>query len=398
MVDSERALSAEQLEIRALARDFAENEIRGRSRSWDEARALGDGILAAIAEMGFFGMLVPERRGGLEFDMLTYLLVMEELAWGDASVALTVAIQNGPVAQLLLRRGSEGVREAVLPRLASGEALAAFALSEPGAGSDAGGLRCRAVREDGGWRISGRKRWITNGARADVVLLFARTATEEDEAGRISAFLVDRESEGYRVEGRERTLGLRASETVHLHLENLFVREDRLVGEAGQGFRYAMEGLDVGRLGVAALSLGIARAAFEHAVGYARERRQFGRRIASFGAIQTKIAEMATRIAAARALTHDVARAMDGARGADGGEESRRFTTESAMAKLVASEAAMWISDEAVQTFGGYGYMRDYPVEKLMRDAKGTEIIEGTSEILRMVIAREVVGPEERRR
>lgn len=386
-------LTAEQQEIRALAREFAEGEIRPHTAAWDEARALDDGIFAALAELGFMGMLVPEAYGGLELDLGTYLLVLEELAWGDPAVGLSVAIHNGPVCRLLLARGDEAQRREHLPRLAAGEALGAFALSEPEAGSDAASLRTRAVRDGDGWTLTGRKRWVTNGARADLVVVFARTG-EEDEGHRpaIGAFLVEPSAEGYRVGRKETTMGLRASETVEVHLEDVAVGGDALLGDPERGFTYAMEALDVGRCGIAAQSLGIAEAAYEHARSYSQEREQFGRPIADFQAIRFKVADMATRIEAARALTHRAgARLQAEWAGETSGPDAFGATALAAMAKVTASETAMWVTDEAVQIYGGYGYMRDYPVEKLMRDAKGTEIYEGTSEIMRLVVAREAL-------
>ncbi|MBW3533959.1 MAG: acyl-CoA dehydrogenase family protein [Gemmatimonadetes bacterium] len=379
-------LTDEQLEIRALAREFAAGEIRPHTAAWDEARALDEGIFAKLGELGFLGMLVPETYGGLELDPLTYLLVIEELAWGDASVALAVAVQSYPWARILVRYGSDEQKETWLPRLASGEVIGAFALSEPDAGSDAASLRTRAERDGDGWRLSGTKRWVTNGQRAGLALVFARTSEGNGGHG-IGVFLVEPSTEGYRVTGRETTMGVRASETVTVSLEDVRVGADALVGDASRGFQYAMETLDMGRCSIAAQALGIARAAYEHAVGYALEREQFGQAIAGFGAIRDKLAEMARRIEAARALTHAAIRRLH-ATDAPAGPSA---TAMAAMAKITASEAAMWVSDEAVQVFGGYGYMRDYPVEKLMRDAKGTEIYEGTSEILRLVIGRELL-------
>ncbi len=379
--------TTEQLEIRAMAREFAEGEIRPSSAEWDARRELDDEIFGKVAELGFMGMLIPEEYQGLDLDPVTYAMALEELAWGDASVALTVAIQNGPVARAILRHGSEEQKERWLPKLASGDVLGAFALSEPDAGSDAAALETKAVREGGGWRLNGTKRWVTNGARAGLVLAFARTDQDASGADGIGAFLVESGSDGYRVGRRERTLGLRASETVEVHLEDLFVPDDGLLGDPARGFRYAMRSLVVGRVGIAAQALGIAQAAFEHATGYAVEREQFGTPIADFGAIREKLAGMASRISGARALTHDAARRIS----QEGPEGFPSPNALSAMAKLTASEAAMWVSDEAVQIYGGYGYMRDYPVEKLMRDAKGPEIYEGTNEIMRHVISREVL-------
>ncbi len=272
-------LTAEQLEIRSLAREFAAGEIRPHTAAWDEARALDDDVFAKLAELGFLGMLVPEAYGGLDLDPVTYLLVLEELAWGDAAVALSVAIQNGPVAGLLVRRGSDEQKQAWLPRLASGEVLGAFALSEAGAGSDPGRLTATAERDGDGWRLNGTKRWVTNGGRAGLVVVFARTSGEG-----VGAFLVEPSADGYRVAGRETTMGLRASETATVELDGVRVGPDALVGDAGEGLSYALEALDLGRCGIAAQAVGIARAAMEHATAYALERQQFGQPIAEFDA------------------------------------------------------------------------------------------------------------------
>ncbi len=376
----------EQLEFQALAREFADGELRPHAAAWDAERALDPSVFGKLAELGFLGMRVAEVHGGLGFDAATYLLVLEELARGDAAVALSVAIHNGPVCGSLLAHGSDAQKAAWLPRLASGEVLGAFALSEPDAGSDAAALSTEAERDGDGWRVSGVKRWVTNGSRAGLVVLFART----DEG--VSAFLAHPGLDGYEAGEAERTLGLRASETVTVRLDRMRLDGDALLGEAGEGLALALEAIDVGRMGIAAQAVGIGRAAMEHAMAYALERRQFGTVLADFGATQAKLAEMHRRLAGARALAHHAAAALDGAAGdacvrtgPDG------LTARAAVAKLAASEAATWVADEAVQIFGGYGYMRDYPVEKLLRDAKGTEIYEGTSEIMRHVIAREIL-------
>jgi hypothetical protein len=383
-------LAVEQSQIQALARDFADGELCPHAARWDEARALDGDVFAKLADLGFLGMLVPEGYGGLAFDVPTYLLVLEELARGDAAVALAVAIHCGPVTGMILRHGTAAQRERWLPRLASGEALGAFALSEPDAGSDAGALSSRAEPCGGGWTLHGVKRWVTNGARAGVAVVFARTASG------VGAFLVEPGAPGYRVVGAERTLGVRASETVTIELDGVAVEHGALVGGEGDGLKVALEAIDLGRAGIAAQAVGIARAAMEHAVAYAIERHQFGRPLADFGATQAKLAEMHRRIAAARALTHH---AGDALQAALKGEHPRAgpdgVTARAATAKLTASEAATWVADEAVQIFGGYGYMRDYPVERLLRDAKGTEIYEGTNEIMRHVIAREVLRAAE---
>lgn len=377
----------EQLDIRDLAREFAAGELRPHTAAWDADAALDDDVFRALAEVGFLGMRVPEEHGGLELDVATYLLVLEELAWGDAAVALSVAIHNGPVTGILVEHGDDAQKASWLPRIASGEVLGAFALSEPEAGSDAASLSTEATADGDGWILSGRKKWVTNGERAGVVLVFARTGPGHE----IGCFLVEPSTPGYEVVGGATTMGLRASETVEVELDEVRLGPNALVGEADRGFHYAMEALQIGRAGIAAQAVGIGRAAMEHATEYALDREQFGRSIAEFGAVQEKLAVMATRVSGARALTHAVADRLqavgNGAeRGGGGG-----IGAAAAMAKLTASEAAVWVSDEAVQIFGGYGYMRDYPVEKLMRDAKGTEIYEGTNEIMKMVVARSMI-------
>lgn len=388
--------TAEQLEIQASAREFAEMELRPRAAEWDERRALDEEVFGKLAELGFLGMLVAEEHGGLGFDFATYLLVLEELARGDASVALTVAVHNGPVATLLARHASEAQKARWLPALASGESLGAFALSEPEAGSDAASVETSARPDDDGWRLTGEKRWVTNGARAGVVLVFARVGVGEGGEGGerpMAAFLVTPEAEGYAVGKREQTLGMRASETVSVKLDDVAVGVGDLVGDPGEGLHYALEALDVGRVGCAAQAVGIGRAAMEHAAAYALEREQFDRPIARFGAIQEKLARMAERLAAARALSSEAAAALQAA-SSDAGHPRTGLggvTARAALAKVSASEAATWVADEAIQIFGGYGYMRHYPVERLLRDAKGTEIFEGTSEIMRHVIARELL-------
>lgn len=390
-------LTEEQLEIRALARDFALGEIRPYAAEWDARRALDPEVLTKLGELGFLGMRIPEEYGGLGLDLDTYLLVLEELAWGDAGLALAVAIHSGPVTSLLLTYGTEEQKARFLPGMAGGELLGAFALSEAGAGSDARALQARAARDTNGWILDGRKKWVTSGERAGLILLFAK---EEGGEG-IHAFLLEAGVPGLVVGKRETTMGLAALDTVELELNQVRLGLGALLGEEGMGFTMAKEALEIGRLGVAAQSVGIGRAALEHACRYAGERVQFGQALAEFQATRFKLAEMARRLTAARALILYGAQALEGALGAeaDDKEESGVLDPEAAspgalaaMAKITASEAALWIADEAVQIFGGYGYMRDYPVEKLLRDAKGTEIYEGTNEIMRLVIAKDVLG------
>jgi alkylation response protein AidB-like acyl-CoA dehydrogenase len=386
-------LTVDQTEIRDLARAFAQGEITPHVEAWDAAAALPASLFESLSELGFMGMLVPEAYGGLDLDVPSYLVVVEELARADAATALTVSIQNGPVASTLLNHGTDTQRNAWLPGLASGERIGAFALSEADAGSDPAGVGTTATREGDGWVLNGRKKWVTNGARAGVLLIFARTG----DRGELGCFLVPGDHPGLQVDGRTTTMGLRASETVELALSDVRLPGDALVGDAGAGLSIALDALTVGRAGIAAQAVGIAAASLEQAVRYSREREQFGRPLADFGAIQAKLAEMAARTAAARAAVREVGERLQRVRSGDAddgvGEDS--LVARVAGAKLVASETAMFASDEAVQIFGGYGYMRDYPVEKFMRDAKGTEIYEGTSEIMRFVIAREIMRAAE---
>jgi len=361
-------------EIRDLARQFAEGELRPHVERWDRDALLDDGVVAQLGELGFFGMLAPDEHGGMGFDRGTYLAALEALSWGEPAIGLTLSIHSAFAVTLLVRHGTPEQRERWLPELASGERVGCFALSEEDAGSDAGSASTTAERQGDGWVLRGEKKWVTNGRMAGLAVVVARTGGEGPKG--LSAFLVPTEADGWVVESRENTMGLRPLEVVTVRLDGLELPADALLGEEGAGFRLAMEGLDLGRLGIAAQAVGIADAALEHALAYAAEREQFGRAIREFEAIQFKLAEMATKVAAARSLLEWAA---------------EQDTTEaSSMAKLFCSETAMWVTTEAVQIFGGYGYMRDYPVEKLMRDAKATEIYEGTNEIQRVVIAREL--------
>lgn len=380
------SLTDEQKELQALARDFAEAELRPHTAEWDEKRQLDESVFEALAESGFLGMLVPEEHGGLGFDLPTYLTVLEEIAWGDAAVALSVAIHNGPVVALLLRYGTDAQKSEWLPRLATGEALGAFALSEPDAGSDASSITTTATRDGDGWKLDGEKRWVTNGARAGLVLVFARTSDDS-----IGVFLVSPDAEGYTVGDSEKTMGMRASQTVRVRLDGVRVAGDALLGEEEHGLRYALEALDIGRIGIAAQAVGVGRAALEHAARYALEREQFGTPIARFGALQAKLAESAQRVASGRALAREAAEAWEATTNGTPRTGLDGVTARAAMAKLAASEAASLAADEAIQIYGGYGYMRHYPVERLLRDAKGAEIYEGTNEIMRRVIAGEIL-------
>jgi len=378
------ALTEEQRAIQHAARDFAAAEIAPHAEAWDREARFEPSLVGKMGELGLLGMLIPERYDGLGLDTTSYLLALEEIAVADASTAVMMSVHNSLPTQMLLNFGSEAQRERFLRPMARGELLGAFALSEPEAGSDAAALRTQAVREaDGSWTLNGTKSWVTSGSHAGVILAMARTdSSGERKGGRgISAFIVTPDLPGFHVGKKEDKMGLRASPTVSLSFDNLRVPAENLLGEPNMGFVYAMKSLDNGRMGIAAQALGIARAALEHAVDYAGQRRQFARPIRDFQAIQFKLADMASRIAGARALLHATAAAKD---------RGEKVTQYASMAKLLASETAMFVADEAVQIYGGYGYVKEYPVERYLRDAKVTEIYEGTSEIQRIVIAREL--------
>jgi alkylation response protein AidB-like acyl-CoA dehydrogenase len=378
-------LSEEQRQICDLAREFAREDLRPGAESRDENEDRFDREpIDRLGELGFLGMLIPEAYDGLELDMLTYLFALEEIAWGDAAVAVSMSVHNSLPTQTLLRHGSEEQKERWLKPMARGELLGAFSLSEAGSGSDAGSLQAQATRDGDDWIVSGEKLWVTNGASADVALLMVRTDSPGDRRGTrgIGAFLVPTELEGWVPGKKERKMGLRGSETVAVSLEELRLGPEHLIGEPGRGFSYALEALEGGRLGIAAQAIGIAEAALDHARDYAGEREQFGRPIKDFQGIQFKLADMATRLEAARGLLYRAAQAYEA-------DEPRKRKLSS-MAKLFASEMATWVTRQAVQVYGGYGYSREYPVERLFRDAKVTEIYEGTSEIHRLIILREL--------
>jgi alkylation response protein AidB-like acyl-CoA dehydrogenase len=376
-------LSEEQQEIQRTAREFARAEIAPHSVAWDRDSFFDRTVIAKMGELGLLGMMLPEEFGGLALPTTTYLVALEEIATADASIAVAMSVHNSLPTQMLLRWGSDEQKQRFLAPMARGEMLGAFALSEPDAGSDAASLGTQAVRDGDCWVLNGTKAWVTSGSEADVLIIMARTdsAAERRGARGISAFVVTPDLPGFKVGKKEDKMGLRASPTVQIELANLRVPEANLLGKEGAGFLMAMQSLDNGRLGIAAQAIGIARCALEHAIKYAGERRQFGKPIKEFEAIQFKLADMATRIAAARALLYQAAAAKD---------RGEQITQYSSMSKLFASETAMWVTTQAIQIFGGYGYVKEYPVERLFRDAKVTEIYEGTSEIQRIVIAREL--------
>ena len=376
-------LTEDQRAIQTVAREFAAAEIAPYSAQWDRDAFFEPLLVKKLGDLGFLGMLIPEEYGGLGLDTLTYTVALEEIATVDASVAVLISVHNSLPTQMILRWGTTDQKERFLKPMARGDLLGAFALSEPEAGSDAASLSTQAVRDGNDWILNGTKAWVSSGTKGDVIIVMARTDTPDDRKGArgISAFIITPDLPGFSVGKKEDKMGLRASPTVQLHFSDMRVPADRLLGKLGSGFIYAMQSLDNGRLGIAAQSIGIAEAALRHSVAYAAERKQFGHPIKEFQAIQFKLADMATKVSASRALLHMSATAKDR------GEHMTQF---SAMAKLLASETAMWVTTQAIQIFGGYGYVTDYPVERLFRDAKVTEIYEGTSEIQRIVIAREL--------
>jgi butyryl-CoA dehydrogenase len=374
-------LTDDQREIQALARDFAQAEIEPNAARWDRDHEFPRELYGKLAELGLMGVCVPEEYGGAGADFLSYILVLEELSRADAGVGVTVAVHTSACTLPLLMYGTDEQRARFVPPLARGEGIGAFALTEAESGSDAGALRTRAEADGDGWRITGAKQWITNGAHASTFLLFARTDPETAGARGVSAFVLD--AEHVRITREEEKLGLNSSCTNDLVVEGAVVGRDRLVHEEGRGFRVAMGTLDGGRIGIAAQALGIAQAAYDVARAYAKERRAFGKPIAEHQAIQWKLADMTTEIDAARLLVYRAAWLK---------EQGRPHSEEGAKAKLFASEMARRQTAEAIQILGGYGYTKEFPVERYYRDAKITEIYEGTSEIQRLVIARSLLG------
>jgi alkylation response protein AidB-like acyl-CoA dehydrogenase len=378
-------LTQDQREIQALARDFARAEIEPHASAWDRDHHFPRELFGKLAEIGLMGACVPEEYGGAGADFLSYVLVLEELSRADAGVGVTVAVHTSAATLPILAYGTDEQKSRFVPPLARGEHLGAFALTEAEAGSDAGALRTRAEPTGAGWTVTGAKQWITNGRYAGTFLLFARTDAETAGARGVSAFLLD--AEHVRVTRDEEKLGLNSSITNDIVIEGAEVGRDRLLHEENRGFRVAMGTLDGGRIGIAAQALGIAQAAYDVACAYAIDRRAFGHRIADFQAIQHKLANMSMEIDAARLLVYRAAWLK---------AEARPHTEEGAKAKLFASEMARRQTGEAIQILGGYGYTKEFPVERYYRDAKITEIYEGTSEIQRLVIARSILGLTER--
>lgn len=375
-------LTEEQQQVKRMVRDFAEAEIKPHVMAWDETQHFPRELFARMGELGLTGVIFPEEFGGAGMGYVEYVTVIEEIARVCGSVGLSLAAHNSLCTNHLYQYGTPEQKQKYVTPLAKGEKLGAWALTEPSSGSDASGMKTIAVPRNGGWIINGAKNFITHGISSDTCVVLAITNREMRSRG-ISAFVVERGTKGFIAGKKENKLGVRASETASIIFEDCWIPNENLLGERGRGFVNAMQVLDGGRISIAALALGIAQGAFEAALKYSQERKQFDQPIFDFEAIQFKLADMATQIDAARLLTMRAAWLKD---------NKRPTTRESAMAKLYASEIAVKVAEEAIQIHGGYGYTKDYPVEKYWRDSKLCTIGEGTSEVQRLVIARQLVA------
>lgn len=374
-------LNEEQQQIKMSVREFAESEILPHVTEWDEAQHFPDELRPQLAELGLMGVIFPEEYGGAGMGYIEYATIIEEIARVDGSVGLSVAAHNSLCSNHIYMFGSEAQKQKYLVPLTRGETWGAWGLTEAQAGSDSAGTRTNAAKNNGGYVVNGSKNFITHAITGNTLVAVAVTDKQKGNKG-ISAFIFDKTMEGFRSDKKENKLGMRASETASVVFEDCRVPEENLLGNLGEGFTQAMKILDGGRISIAALSVGIAQGAFEAAVRYSKERQQFGQPIAEFQAIQFKLADMATQIEAARLLTMQAAFLKD---------NHKRVTKESAMAKLYASETAVRVAEESIQIHGGYGYTKDYPAEKYWRDSKLCTIGEGTSEIQRLVIAKQLL-------
>jgi alkylation response protein AidB-like acyl-CoA dehydrogenase len=375
-------LTEEQQQIKASVREFAEGEIAPHVREWDETQHFPTELLPKLAEQGFMGVIFPEEYGGAGMGYVEYVTIIDELSRVDGSVGISVAAHNSLCSNHIFMFGSEEQKQKYLVPLARGEKLGAWGLTEPSAGSDASGTRTTAVRQDGGWLVNGAKNFITHAIHGDTCVAVASTDRAMRSKG-ITAFIFEKGTKGFGPGKKEDKLGLRASETASVIFEDCLIPDENRLGPEGLGFIQAMQVLDGGRISIAALALGIAQGAYESAVKYSKERQQFGKPISEFQAIQFKLADMATQLDAARLLTYRAAFLKD---------EGRKVTKESSMAKLYASEVSVKICEEAIQIHGGYGYTKDYPPEKYWRDSKLCTIGEGTSEIQRLIIAKQILS------
>ena len=377
------ALTPEQKAIREAAREFAEKEVSPHVEELDEAQKYPMEIMKKAAELGFLGIIFPEELGGVGLGYVEYVLVVTELSKVDPSVGISVAAHNSLCTNHIYKFGDDAQRRRWVPRLTSGEAIGAWALTEPGSGSDAAAARTTAKRVEGGWVLDGSKVFCTHGAVGEIAVVMAITDPAGKRGRNMSAFVIEKGTKGFRAGKKENKLGIRASDTSELVLESCFVPDDQLLGEPGEGFKQSMSVLDGGRISIAALGLGTAMGAYETALAYSRQREQFGRPISQFQAIGFALAEMSTRIAAAEALTLAAALEMD---------KTGKVTLKASEAKLMTGEAAVFCSERGVQIHGGYGFVKDYRAEKFYRDAKICTIGEGTSEVQRLVIARELLS------
>jgi alkylation response protein AidB-like acyl-CoA dehydrogenase len=373
--------SPEQLQLRREVRDFATCEIAPHVMEWDEAQTFPLAVIKQLGQLGYMGSIFPEEYGGAALGYVDYSIIIEELSRVDASVGIIVAAHTSLCSNHIYKAGSEEQKQKYLPKLTTGEWIGCWSLTEPEAGSDAAGTRTTAVRDGGDWVVNGSKTFTTNAHYADVCVGMAVTARGAQQHG-ISAFIFEKDTPGFRPGKKENKLGMRASATGEVIFTNCRLPPSQLCGKEGEGFVDSLRILDGGRVSIAALSIGIAQGAYDAALGYSKIRKQFGRPISEFQTIQSKLVDMATSIDASRLLTYRAAVMLD---------QGKRVTRESAMAKLFSSEAAVRVADEAVQIHGGYGFIKDYPVEKFYRDVKLCTIGEGTSEIQRLVIARQLL-------
>ena len=371
-----------QLSIAEMVRDFANKHIRPQMMEWDESQKFPVELFHKMGELGLMGVLVPTEYGGSGLGYFEYVTVISEVAKVCGSIGLSTAAHNSLCTGHILYFGTEEQKKKYLPKLASGQWIGAWGLTEANTGSDAGNMRCTAVRDGDGWVLNGTKNWITHGISGDIAVVLARTGEPRTKSN-ITAFIVERGTAGFTAGKKENKLGMRASETAEMVFDNCRISDAQRMGEVGDGFRQSMKVLDGGRISIAALALGIAKGAYEASLKYAKERHQFDQPIANFQAISFKLADMATQIEAAEMLIYQAA---------DMKNRGEKMTKQSAMAKYYASEIAVKISNEAVQIFGGYGYTKDFPVEKYYRDSKLCTIGEGTSEIQKLVISREILS------
>ena len=374
-------LTGEQRMIRDTARDFAQAELAPHAGAWEDDGWIPDAVVAKMGELGLLGMTVPPEWGGTGADYLSYILAVEEVAAGCAATAVLMSVHNGLGCGLVLAWGSEAQKQAWMPKLVTGEAIACFCLTEPQAGSEANNLKTRATEAGGGWSLEGTKQFISNAKRAKLAVVFAVTDPAAGKKG-LSAFLVPTDTPGFAVQRPEKKLGIKALDTCAIAISGCRVGAEALLGPRGKGLAIAVSNLEGGRIGIAAQAVGIARAALEAAVAYAKERTQFGKKIAEHQSIANMLADMHTRVNAARLMVHHAARLRDA---------GVPCLSEASQAKLFASETAEWVCSRAIQVHGGYGYVRDYPVERHYRDARVTQIYEGTSEIQRILVARSLV-------